>query len=135
MNTSFIFAMHSRAMTLGQAEDAAVQLENELTRIVREEIGMHEQMASLFAQALVRGLRKHCGGQDLYIPTTNKSARDAAIREAFRGDNLSEIMERFGVSRSTVYRVSGRRDPRAPRIGVPSAKSPVSPLPMGSNPQ
>ncbi len=120
-------------MTPGQAEDAAVQLESDFTRIVREEIGMHDHIAALFAQALVRGLRKHCGGQDLYIPTADKSARDAQIRAQFQGDNLEEVMERHAVSRTTVYRVAGRRDPKAPRNGTAAPKNPIPPLSMGQD--
>ncbi|MBB1601267.1 hypothetical protein A9977_14590 [Variovorax sp. UMC13] len=115
-------------MTLGQTEDAAVQLENEFTSIVREEIGMHEGMAAMFAQALVRGLRRKLGGQDIYVPAPDRSERDAAIRRLFDGSNLADVMRTHNVSRSTVYRVTGRRDPQSVRIGMGSAKSPISPL-------
>ncbi|WP_445287688.1 Mor transcription activator family protein [Variovorax atrisoli] len=89
----------------GQTEDAAVQLEQDFIRIVREEIGMHEQMATVFAQALVRGLRRRLGGQEIYIPAPNKSARDAAIRKQFDGRNIDEISRNFGLSRTRVYEI------------------------------
>jgi len=120
----------------GQSEDAAVQLERDLVDIVREEIGMHEGMASSFAQALVRGLRRRHGGQDLYIPAEGRAERDAAIRRDFIGTNLAEVMRTHNVSRSTVYRVSGRIDPRPQlAIGIASAKSPISPCQWDAAPR
>jgi Mor family transcriptional regulator len=118
-------------LTVGQAEDAAVQLQQDMVAIVREEIGMHEAIAALFAGALVRGLRRRMGGQELYIPAPDRSERDAAIRREFDGTNLAEIMARFNVGRSRVYEISNRRDPRSVRIGVSGPKSPVPPLETG----
>jgi len=96
-------------MSPGQAEDAAVQLEHDIIGIVREEIGMHEQLATAFAQALVRGLRRRLGGQELYIPAPNRTERDAAIRRDFNGSNLDQIMKRYGLSRSRIYEILGNR--------------------------
>lgn len=89
------------------AEDAAIQLERDFVDIVREEIGMSEGFANLFAQALVRGLRRRLGGQDIYIPAPDRSARDAAIRREFNGRNLDELMRRYGVSRRRIYQIAG----------------------------
>ena len=123
--------MTVQQLTPGQAEDAALQLEHDLVSIVRDEIGMHEAIATVFAQALVRGLRREFGGQAVYIPVPGRAERDAAIRSQFDGTNLAQIMERHDVSRTTVYRVSGRRDPRQVCIGISSAKNPIPSLPMG----
>lgn len=98
-------------MTPGQTEDAAVQLEQDIIGIVREEIGMHEQMATVFAQALVRGLRRRLGGQELYIPSPNRAERDAAIRREFNGENLEEICKKFGLGRTRIYEIVSRRVP------------------------
>lgn len=106
-------------------EDAALQLEREFVQIVREEIGMTEQLASGFAQALVAGLRRRMGGSELWIPAPSRSDRDAAIRRDFDGTNLSEVMRRYGVGRSTVYRAAGRRPP------PDESKNPRSPLVLG----
>lgn len=113
-------------LTLGQSEDAAVQLEHEITIIVREEIGMHEGLAGVIAAAMVRGLRRRLGGQDLYIPAPDRSVRDAAIRRDFTGTNVDELMRKHGLSRTRIYEIVGQR---APRPGI--AKSPDSPLKTG----
>ncbi|RYE91746.1 MAG: hypothetical protein EOO78_30000 [Oxalobacteraceae bacterium] len=123
--------MTDTQLSPGLAEDAALQLEHDLTSIVRAQIGMHESMAALFAQALVQGMRREFGGQHLYIPAPGRGERDAAIRSQFNGANLAEVMKRHDVSRSTVYRVSGRRDPRSVQIGMSSAKNPIPSLSMG----
>lgn len=94
--------------TPAQAEDAAVQLERDFLTIVREDIGMNEGFAGLFARALVDGLRRRLGGQDLYIPAPDRSERDAAIRREFCGSNIEEMMKRYGLSRSRIYEICGR---------------------------
>lgn len=95
-------------MSPGQAEDAAVQLEHDIISIVREEIGMHEQLATVFAQALVRGLRRRLGGSEIYIPASDRSGRDEAIRSSFNGSNVMELSKMFGLSRSRIYEILGR---------------------------
>lgn len=120
-----------KALTTGQAEDAAVQLQHEMVAIVREEIGMHESIATVFASALVRGLRRSMGGEELYIPAPDRTERDAAIRREFDGTNLEKIMAKFNVKRTRVYEICDRRDPKSFRIGVSSAKNPVMPLETG----
>lgn len=113
-------------MTPGQTEDAAVQLEHDIIGIVREEIGMHEQMATVFAQALVRGLRRRLGGESLYIPAPDRTERDAAIRRDFTGTNCDELMRRHGLSRTRIYEIVGQRATRAT-----TTKNPDSPLKTG----
>lgn len=119
---------HRKALTAGQAEDAAVQLQHEMVAIVREEIGMHESIAAIFASALVRGLRRVRGGEEIYIPAPDRSERDAAIRREFDGTNLEAVMARHNVKRSRVYEICDRRDPKSVR-GI--AKNPLMPLETG----
>lgn len=122
----------ARTLTAGQLEDAAVQLEHDFVCIVREEIGMHEGLATIVAQALVRGLRRRNGGQELWIPAPDNTERDASIRREFIGTNVSEIMAKYGLSRSRVYAIAGKTTkPRETHIGISSAKSPVLPLETG----
>ena len=104
---------NKKALTAGQAEDAAVQLQQDLVEIVREEIGMHEAIASIVASAIVRGLRRRMGGGELYIPAPDRSDRDAGIRREFDGKNLAHIMAKYNVSRTRVYEICARRDPAA----------------------
>jgi len=75
---------------------------------VREEIGMNEQLATVFAQALVRGLRRQLGGQEIYIPPS-KSERDLAIRREFNGANIEELMRRHNLSRTRIYEIVGKK--------------------------
>ncbi|WP_232290691.1 Mor transcription activator family protein [Polaromonas naphthalenivorans] len=108
-----------KALTAGQAEDAAVQLQHDFVEIVREEIGMNEALASVFASAVVRGLRRRMGGSDLYIPAPDLSDRDASIRREFDGKNLAHIMAKYNVKRTRVYEICARRDPKDAQL-VPS---------------
>lgn len=112
-------------MTAVQAEDAAVQLEHEFIAIVRDEIGMHEAMATLIAQAIVRGLRQRQGGREMWIPAPDKSARNAAIRRDFNGANLHQLMVQHGLSRSRIYEIVGERATYRPPGSTGMPKSPV----------
>lgn len=102
--------------TPAQAEDAAVQLERDFLTIVREDIGMNEGFAGLFARALVDGLRRRLGGQDLYIPAPDRSERDAAIRREFCGSNIEEMMKRYGLSRTRIYEICSRSPAKNPAL-------------------
>jgi Mor family transcriptional regulator len=92
-----------------QREDDAALLVSEFTEIVRAEIGMREEFASQIAVALVRGLRRVHGPGRLYIPSIDKTERDAAIRAKFVGTNAADVMREFGISRSRLYEIVGRR--------------------------
>ena len=111
-------------LTAAQAEDAAVQLERDFVDIVREEIGMHDSLARLFANALVRGMRRRLGGRQVYIPATDTSERDARIRREFTGPaSLMQIQRWSGLSRASIYRIAGRRPPTVGECGAP--KNPI----------
>ena len=97
--------MTQTKLSPGRSEDAAVQLEQDFVRIVREAIGMHEDMAQLFSRALVRGLRKQLGGQEIYVPAPSKDERDAAIRREFNGQNLEEMMAKYLLSKPRIYEI------------------------------
>lgn len=88
-------------------DDARALLHAELTDIVRVEIGMNEQFASDMAGAILRGLSRLHGGADLYIPAEDKAQRNAAVRAAFNGRNHADVMRKFGISQSTLYRILG----------------------------
>ncbi|MBD9395147.1 Mor transcription activator family protein [Acidovorax sp. ACV01] len=108
-----------------QAEDAAVQLERDFLAIVREDIGMNEGLAGMFARVLVDGLRSRMGGQDLYIPSPDRSERDAGIRREFDGtrESLARIQKRTGLSRARIYDIVGQHRP--------PSNSPAFPLESG----
>ncbi|CAN7365097.1 hypothetical protein LJR118_002166 [Acidovorax sp. LjRoot118] len=117
------------AQSAAQAEDAAVQLERDFLAIVREDIGMNEGLAGIFARALVDGLRRRMGGQDLYVPAPDRSERDAAIRREFTGTNIDELMRKYGLSRTRIYEIAGARAPR-----IVGSKNPAFPLETGRTP-
>lgn len=112
------------ALSPAQAEDAALQLERDFVEIVRAEIGLTELLASSFAQALVRGLRRRLGGGELWIPAISKDERNEAIRREFNGSNVGEVMKRHRVSRATVYREAGRRPAQKRADPVQPAQQP-----------
>lgn len=116
--------MKKEDMSPAQTEDAALLLEQDFVAIVREEIGMHEGLAAIVASALVRGLRKKLGGQELWIPAPDKSQRDAAIRREFIGTNIKEIMSKYGLSRPRVYQIVGMSSAKAPSAGGKSSFTP-----------
>jgi len=89
--------------------DYSVGLQYELTAIVREEIGFNELFASQIAQALMHGLSKKLGGQDVYIPAPSKSERDNQIKAEFNGRNKEEVCKKFKISPRRLYQIVGRR--------------------------
>lgn len=124
-------------ITRAQAEDAALHLEHEMVEIVRAELNMHEREAFEVAKAIVRGLRKRYGGvrvgargAAIYIPAPSKQERNDAIRREFDGTNLAQVMAKHGIKRSNVYRILSMSG-GGPRIGMSSAKSPISRHEMG----
>lgn len=121
--------------TSAQTDDAVVQLEYDIVEIARQELGMHERQAYEIARALVHGLRKRYGGvrlghRGLYIPAPSKVARDEQIRKEFDGTNAKDVIKKHGISRSRLYAILKPKAGSA-RIGVSSAKSPVSSLESG----
>ncbi|ROR25151.1 Mor transcription activator family protein [Comamonas sp. BIGb0124] len=100
----------NKNLTPGQADDMAVQLEQEIVEILLQEGGMHERDAALQATVLVKGLRERLGGQrlgtrGLYIPAPDKSSRDEAIRQEWNGKNRRELMRKYNVRRSRFYEI------------------------------
>lgn len=102
-------------------DDAAVQLQSEVERIIGEWTGMQAPLAAPLAKMIVEGLRDTYGGQRVYIPARRRrgdlqrerASRDATMASVFNARLLQsglkrdavvrEIMADFGVSRRTVY--------------------------------
>ena len=126
MTRNRIEDLQTQRQSAAQAEDAAVQLERDFLAIVREDIGMNERLAGVFARVLVDGLRSRMGGQELYIPSPDRSERDEAIRREFNGtrESLASIMKRTGLSRASVYAIVSRKS-------VAGVNSPASSLETG----
>jgi len=107
--------MNTPTNSPAQIEDQAIQLHREFVEIVREEIGMNEPFANDIAAALVRGMRKRYGGQDLgrrgriYVPAPSKTERNAAIRAEFNGTNVEAVCKKYGISRSRLYAIASQK--------------------------
>lgn len=94
--------------------DHQVALANEITAILRERIGYHEQFAAPIAEAIVSGLVERRGGDELYIPTGTANPRrlaerNAAIRREFNGRNRRQLCEKWGISKSRLYEIVGEK--------------------------
>lgn len=87
---------------------SAIELLNEMTSIVQEEIGFHRFFAEQISQAIVIGLRRRLGGQEIYIPAADKVARDERIRAEFNGRNRDEICARESISKTRLYQIVGK---------------------------
>lgn len=84
--------------------DPASWLRRELFDIARKEVGLPDALADRLADSLLLGMRRQMGGREVYIPAPDKQQRDQAIKAEFNGRNLRDVMDKFGVSRVTVYR-------------------------------
>ena len=96
--------------------DHQVALANEITAILRERVGYHEQFAAPIAEAIVSGLAARRGGDVLYVPTCNRKPRqladrNAAIREEFNGRNRKELCAKYGISKPRLYQIVNEKSP------------------------
>jgi Mor family transcriptional regulator len=74
--------------------------------------GVADLWRSFIVSEYERASRVTFGGQALYVRANDKRERNARIRAEFNGTNLKEICEKYGVQKSTVYNVVGRREPK-----------------------
>lgn len=88
---------------------SALELMHVLVQVMREEIGLHDDFARLHAQAVCDGLRRKLGTERVYIPAPDNAQRDRAIKAEFNGCNLAEVMAKYNVSRTTVYRALAKQ--------------------------
>lgn len=97
--------------TPGQREDDAMLLVAEFTEDLRLGCGVPEAQAGDMARKLVDRFRLRHGARRIYVPAMDKSVRDAAIRAKFNGQNAADCCREFGISRTSLYRIVGRRAP------------------------
>lgn len=90
-------------------EDSAAELEAILTEALHLVLGLPAGDAFTRARALTQHLRNTHGGTKLYIPATDRRARNAAIRARLRRGNAAEVAQEFGVSVRTVYIAAAER--------------------------
>ena len=90
-------------------EGSAALLRQEFRDILQSDCHIQGPLADIISDGLTRGLRNRWGGREVYIPAEDKTERNRRIREAWRGNNASELMVRFCVSKTTLYRVLNDR--------------------------
>lgn len=88
-----------------QSADAAIQLERDITEVLRRELARNEQMLGLMARSIVHGMRESLGGQELRIPAPDKAARNAEIRAKYTGANVHQLAGEYGLAVRTIYRI------------------------------
>ncbi len=89
--------------------DRHAGLRSRIMRIVRQATGLHEQMALPIAESICGELAQEMDTSGHQESATSREARNAAIRREFRGDNHREVMRRYRISQSTLYRVVGEK--------------------------
>ena len=66
--------------------------------------GLMEAVAAAAGEEAAEDIRIHFGGMQVYI-NQDKARQDAAIYDAFTGDNIHELVRRFHLSESMIYRI------------------------------
>lgn len=97
---------------MSSAIDQQVALTNEITAILRERIGHHEQFAVLIAKEVVAGLVERRAGDLLYVPTGTRSRlaeRNQSIRREFNGRNAKLLCATHQISRTRLYEIVGEK--------------------------
>lgn len=90
--------------------DTLAALRTQITRIVRESTGLHEQLALPVAAAIYSELQQEFGGSEVYIPVPNRADRYQAILDDWQaGRPIHVICRHHGIARSTFYRLLGAR--------------------------
>jgi Mor family transcriptional regulator len=108
--TASLSAGHTASLLPDPPEnDGAALLRSDIREVVRHKIGMTEPFADLISEAILQGLRERWGGREIYVPAEDTAERNRRIRQAWRGNNASEVMLRFGISKATLYRVLNDR--------------------------
>ena len=87
--------------------DTALELHQILTAAIARGFSMDEREASAMADAVAYEMRREVGGQEIYVPTASKAARDEQIRREFCGRNAEALARQHGLSRSSIYRIAG----------------------------
>jgi len=79
---------------------------------LREFNGMSQYAAEALARAICCSAAKQGhAGTEYYLPalhTLTRAQRNEAIRREFNGQNLREVMKKYGVHKSTIYRAVRR---------------------------
>lgn len=100
----------AQAPSPAHEESNALFLQSEMQDIIKNDRALFESMTALIADALVRGWRKRCGAQRIYIPAPPRNEdRDANIKREFNGANREEICRKYSISRARLYQIISKR--------------------------
>lgn len=83
-----------------------------LAGALQHEMQIPAQVAHVRARDLVRWMVQQIGGRSIYCPKrleTDRTARNAAIRQEFNGRNRDELCSRYEISLSSFYSIVGKR--------------------------
>ena len=86
-------------------------LQWKIEAVIRQSGYVQPEYAADLMHLVVDGLREDFGGSKLWIPVLDKSDRDRrneAIRKEFNGRNHYEVCRKHGISRRTLYRLTGK---------------------------
>lgn len=92
-----------------QKQDIQAATLSDLTGMVQRLLGVDEREAVRLAGALYADMRRQWAGRQVAFHRLTAAEQAPAIRAAWNGCNMAEVRERFGVSKSTVYMVIGRK--------------------------
>lgn len=103
-----------KASNLGS--ELLVDVEDNLCDLAVKKLGIPKKEARIFAQEASDHLADHWGGQTVYVPkgmVAKRTKRNREIYEAFTGDNIPELVDRFDLSRQAIYMIiAAERDRR-----------------------
>ena len=96
--------------SIGPAE-LLTDLQNTIARLFVELIGVENDLAEHAALEVRNHMAEHWGGQGIYFPKDVAfltSLRDEQIYSEFTGDNHSELVRKYKVSKPWLYRILKR---------------------------
>ncbi len=85
-----------------------VDLADNLATMLTDRLSIPQKDARGIAQEMAARIADNWGGQSVYIPmdlVARMSSRNVEIYSAFTGDNISELVRKFGLSRQAIYRI------------------------------
>ncbi len=68
-------------------------------------VGLDDNISSMLSNAVLERLKKLLGKSTVYFPEKISSERDIQIRHEFNGCNRDEVCNKFGISKTSFYRI------------------------------
>ncbi len=90
---------------LNRDTDSAVELHRIMTACLTRRYGLVELAASAMADEIVLEIRREVGGGEIYVPCPNRKARNQAIVEDYRGDNVPALAKKYDLSERHIMRI------------------------------